>query len=77
MVLEPVPKLIGCALTRTVLGQAFAVFQAFGLAKLRNLKLLSQNFSFGKASLYKSKSYRKGYYQKHGKISYKYKKPWG
>jgi hypothetical protein len=28
---EPVPKLIDCALTRTVLGQALAVFEAFGL----------------------------------------------
>jgi hypothetical protein len=33
--IEPVPKLIDCALTRTVLGQAFAVFQAFSLTKLR------------------------------------------
>jgi hypothetical protein len=37
---EPVPKLIDCALTRTVrtsgsMGQALAVFQAFSLAKLR------------------------------------------
>ncbi|MDR2029409.1 MAG: hypothetical protein LBP93_07720, partial [Treponema sp.] len=47
---EPVPKLIDCALTRTVLGQALAVFQAFSLAKLRNSRKLSQNFSFGKAS---------------------------
>jgi hypothetical protein len=30
--LEPVPKLIDCALPRTVLGQALAVFQAFSLA---------------------------------------------
>jgi hypothetical protein len=42
-VIEPVPKLIDCALTRTVLGQALAVFQAFSLAKLRISKLLSQN----------------------------------
>jgi hypothetical protein len=47
---EAVPKPIDCALTRTVLGQALAVFQVFILAKLRSLKLLSQNFSFGKAS---------------------------
>ncbi|MDR2069051.1 MAG: hypothetical protein LBP71_04195 [Spirochaetaceae bacterium] len=47
---EPVPKLIDCALTRTVLGQALAVFQAFSLAKLRISRKLSQNFSFGKAS---------------------------
>jgi hypothetical protein len=40
---EPVPKLIDCALTRTVLGQVFAVFQVFNLAKLRILRLLSQN----------------------------------
>jgi hypothetical protein len=37
---EPVPKLIDCALTRTVLGQALAVFEVFdlpvfNLAKLR------------------------------------------
>jgi hypothetical protein len=49
---EPVPKLIDKALTRTVLGQALAVFQAFSLVKLRISKLLSQNFSFGKASVY-------------------------
>jgi hypothetical protein len=30
---EPVPKLIDYALTRTVLGQILAVFQAFSLAK--------------------------------------------
>jgi hypothetical protein len=52
----PVPKLIDYALTRMVLGQAFVVFQAFSLrtfgsTKLRNLRLLSQNFSFGKASI--------------------------
>jgi hypothetical protein len=29
---EPVPKLIDCALPRTVLGQALAVLQAFSLA---------------------------------------------
>jgi hypothetical protein len=46
---EPVPKLIDCALKRTVLKQAFAVFQAFSLAKLWILGLLSQNFIFGKA----------------------------
>jgi hypothetical protein len=35
--IEPVPKLIDCALTRTVLGQALAVFQAFNLvAALQN-----------------------------------------
>jgi hypothetical protein len=49
--IEPVPKLIDCALTRTILGQALAVFQVFILAKLRSLRLLSQNFSFGKASI--------------------------
>jgi hypothetical protein len=32
--LEPVPKLIDYALTRMVLGQTLAVFQAFSLAKL-------------------------------------------
>jgi hypothetical protein len=32
---DPVPKLIDCALTRMVLGQALAVFQAFSLAKPR------------------------------------------
>jgi hypothetical protein len=51
-VIEPVPKLIDCALTRTVLGQALAVFQAFSLAKLRISKLLSQNqSSFGGTSI--------------------------
>jgi hypothetical protein len=29
-----------------VLGQALAVFQAFSLAKLRNLRLLSQKLKF-------------------------------
>jgi predicted exporter len=47
---EPVPKLIDCALARMVLGLALAVFQAFRLAQLRMSRLLSQNFSFGKAS---------------------------
>jgi hypothetical protein len=51
--LEPVPKLIDCALTRTILRQALAVFQAFSLTKPRISRLLSQNQSFGKASLYK------------------------
>jgi hypothetical protein len=32
--------------------KALAVFQVFILAKLRISKLLSQNFSFGKASLF-------------------------
>jgi hypothetical protein len=41
--LEPVPKLIDCSLTRTVLGQALAVFQAFSLVKPRISRLLSQN----------------------------------
>jgi hypothetical protein len=40
---EPVPKLIDCALTRTVLEQALVVFQAFSLAKLRISRLLFQN----------------------------------
>jgi hypothetical protein len=39
---EPVPKLIDCALTRTVLDQALAVSQAFSLAKLRILRLLDK-----------------------------------
>jgi hypothetical protein len=39
---EPVPKLIDNALTRTVLGQTLADFQAFSLAKLRISRLLSQ-----------------------------------
>jgi hypothetical protein len=43
---EPVPKLIDYALSRMVLGQAFAVFQAFSLAKLQNLRLLSQKLKF-------------------------------
>jgi hypothetical protein len=43
---EPVPKLIDNALTRMVLGHALAVFQAFSLAKLRNLRLLSQKLKF-------------------------------
>jgi hypothetical protein len=43
---EPVPKLIDYALTRMVLGQVLAVFQAFSLAKLRNLRLLSQKLKF-------------------------------
>ncbi|MDR2305324.1 MAG: hypothetical protein LBE10_12170, partial [Treponema sp.] len=47
---EPVPKLIDCALTYTVLDRALAVSQAFSLAKLRILRLLFQNFSFGTAS---------------------------
>jgi hypothetical protein len=37
------PKTIDCALMRTVLGQALAVFQAFSLEKPRILRLLSQN----------------------------------
>jgi hypothetical protein len=36
--MEPVPKLVNYALRRMVLGQALAVFQAFSLAKLRNLR---------------------------------------
>jgi hypothetical protein len=40
---EPFPKPIDCALTRTVLGQARAVFQAFSLAKPRISRLLFQN----------------------------------
>ena len=43
---EPVPKLIDCALQRTVLGQVLAVFQAFSLTKLRISKLLSQKLKF-------------------------------
>jgi hypothetical protein len=43
---EPVPKLIDYALKRMVLGQAIAVFQVFSLAKLRNLRLLSQKLKF-------------------------------
>jgi hypothetical protein len=50
--IEPVPKLIDYALTRTVLGQAFAFFQAFSLAKLRILRLLSQKLKFWE-SLYR------------------------
>jgi hypothetical protein len=46
IIMEPVPKLIDCALTRTVLGQAFAVFQAFSFAKLRISRLLSQKLKF-------------------------------
>jgi hypothetical protein len=41
--IEPVPKQIDCALTRTILGQARAVFQAFSLTKPRISRLLSQN----------------------------------
>jgi hypothetical protein len=44
--MEPVPKLVNYALRRMVLGQALAVFQAFSLAKLRNLRLLSQKLKF-------------------------------
>jgi hypothetical protein len=43
LLIEPVPKLIDCALTRAVLDQALAVSQAFSLAKLRILRLLFQN----------------------------------
>jgi hypothetical protein len=43
---EPVPKLIDCALPRTVLGQSLAVFQAFSLVKLRISRLLSQKLKF-------------------------------
>jgi hypothetical protein len=46
MQIEPVPKLIDYALKRLVFGQAFAVFQAFSLAKLRNLRSLSQKLKF-------------------------------
>jgi transposase len=53
LLLEPVPKLIDSTLTRSVLGQALAVFQTFSLTKLQISRLLSQNFSFGKASLTK------------------------
>jgi hypothetical protein len=45
-IIEPVPKLIDCALTRTVLGQSLAVFQAFSLAKPRISRLLSQKLKF-------------------------------
>ena len=50
-IVEPVSKPIDCTLTRTVLRQGLAVFQAFGLVKRRISRLLSQNFSFGKASV--------------------------
>jgi hypothetical protein len=43
----PVPKLIDCALTRTVLGQALAVFQAFSLAKPRISRLLGAGQEVG------------------------------
>jgi hypothetical protein len=46
LLFELVPKLIDYALKRMVLGQALAVFQAFSLAKLRNLGLLSQKLKF-------------------------------
>jgi hypothetical protein len=52
---EPVPKLIDCALLRTVLGQALAVSQAFSLTKLRISKLLSQKLKFWESfSLYRT-----------------------
>jgi hypothetical protein len=51
--LEPVPKLIDCALTRTVLGKVFAVFHAFSLAKLRILRLLSQKLKFWESLIIK------------------------
>jgi hypothetical protein len=58
---EPVSKLIGCAPAARsgclcarfwdrFESKALAVFQAFSLAKLRNLRLLSQNRSFEKAN---------------------------
>jgi hypothetical protein len=49
--LEPVPKLVDYALKRMVLGQALAVFQVFSLAKLRNLRLLSQKLKFWESPL--------------------------
>jgi hypothetical protein len=56
---EPVPKLIDYALTRTVLGQVLAVFQVFNLTELQISRLLSQNFSFGKASDYFNRNLRR------------------
>jgi hypothetical protein len=49
---ELVPKLIDYALTRMVFGQALAVFQAFSLAKLRNLGLLSPKLKFWESLFY-------------------------
>jgi hypothetical protein len=40
-----------------VLGQALAVFQAFSLAKLRNLRLLSQKLKFWESLIHKKISY--------------------
>jgi hypothetical protein len=50
--LEPISKSV-------IFKLALAVFQVFTLAKLRSLRLLSQNFSFGKASVYNISQNRK------------------
>jgi hypothetical protein len=46
IITEAVPKLIDCALARTVLDQPLAVSQAFSLAKLRFLKVAVPKLQF-------------------------------
>jgi hypothetical protein len=44
--IEPATKLIGLCATRTVLGQALAIFQVFSRAKPRISRLLFQKLKF-------------------------------
>jgi hypothetical protein len=52
-----VPKPIDCALIRTVLGQALAVFQAFSLAKPWNLKAAFPKLKFWEGSALSNRSF--------------------